>query len=119
MPACLTSGVSTRKTPHSQSKWGFSRFCFAVAALILLPSVFPSGAQFAADLLEEKAPRLYNLLPEGTRDAKTLMDRNIQFVAGAALLLQSPVLGGGMGAELMLSSALGDRDEKFVDNGWA
>jgi len=94
-------------------------FCFAVAALILLPSVFPSGAQFAADLLEEKAPRLYNLLPEGTRDAKTLMDRNIQFVAGAALLLQSPVLGGGMGAELTWSSALGDRDEKFVDNGWA
>ena len=94
-------------------------FCFGVAALILLPSVFPLGAQFAADVLEEKAPGIYDLLPEGTHDAKTLMDRTIQMAASGALVLQSPVLGGGMGAELTWSSDLGDREEKFVDNGWA
>jgi hypothetical protein len=93
--------------------------CFGVATLILLPSVLPFGAQYALNIVEDKAPELYDMLPEGTHDTKTLTDRSIQLAASAALLLQSPVLGQGMGNEFRWTSDLGDRDQAFVDNGWA
>lgn len=93
--------------------------CFVAAALILVPSVLPFGAQYALNLVEEKAPGLYDILPEGTHDTKTLVDRSIQLAASVALLAQSPVLGAGMGNEFTWTSDLGDRDQAFVDNGWA
>lgn len=93
--------------------------CFGVAGLILLPSVLPFSAEYVLNVVEEKAPGLYELLPEGTQDTKTLMDRSIQLVTSTAVLAQSPVLGGGMGTEFTWSSDLGNRDQAFVDNGWA
>jgi hypothetical protein len=96
-------------------------FWFGVAALILLPSVFPTGAQFVLDTLQDKAPAIVEFLPDstGTKDAKTLLDRSMQLGAGAAMVMQSPVFGGGMGAILSWSGELGDRVQLFVDDGWA
>ncbi len=92
---------------------------FGIAALILLPSVFPFGAQYVLDVLTEKAPKIYDILPQGTQTSTTLMDRSIQIGASALLLVHSPVFGGGMGTDLSWVSDLGDRQEMYIDNGWA
>jgi hypothetical protein len=95
-------------------------FFLGVAALILLPSIFPLGAQYVLDMLEKNAPRMYEVLPEGTSSAATLMSRNLQLVLGAAAILKSPVFGEGMGAELAWEDpARGSVEQAYVDNGWA
>jgi hypothetical protein len=98
------------------------QLCFGIAALILLPSMFPSGAQFVVDTVEEKAPELFGRLPEstGTRDAASMLVRYAQLGSAAAALMQSPLFGYGMGSNLQWY----DPDEKyveqpFVDNAWA
>jgi hypothetical protein len=94
--------------------------CFGVAAMILLPSIFPPGAQFVVDTVEHNFPALFDVLPAGTADATSLMSRNVELVAGGAVLLQSPVLGAGMGSELSWDDpGRGFVEQAFVDNGWA
>jgi hypothetical protein len=93
--------------------------CFIVAGLILLPSVLPFGAQYVLDVLADKVPGVYDILPEGTQSSATLMDRSIQIGAAGLVLLRSPILGGGMGTEVSWDSELGSRDERYLDNGWA
>jgi len=96
--------------------------CYGVAVLILLPSMFPSGAQYVVDTVEEKAPEIFGLLPEatGTKNAASMVVRYAQLGSAAAALIQSPVFGYGMGSNLSWF----DPDEKymeqpFVDNAWA
>lgn len=95
--------------------------CYGVAAIILLPSIFPFGAQYVLDTLEEKQPGIYALLPEGTTDSKTLLDRNIELFAGAVVLVGSPILGGGMGGNLTWyrPDESDPVDKAYIDNGWA
>jgi hypothetical protein len=100
-------------------------FCFGVAAVILLPSIFPFGAQYVLDVLEKDLPGIYQLMPAGTHDTKTLMDRNIELATSAAVLVKSPIIGAGMGADFAWTRPgevlpeFAFIDKPFVDNGWA
>jgi hypothetical protein len=92
---------------------------FSVAALILLPSIFPFGAQLVLDQLE-KVPEAMALLPTGTAGIGSLVSRNLELVNAAATLLKSPMLGAGMGSQLAWDDpALGSVEQAYVDNGWA
>jgi hypothetical protein len=72
------------------------------------------------DTIEEKAPNVYDALPEGTTNATTLMSRTVELGLGAAAILKSPLLGEGMGSDLAWDDpARGSIDQAFVDNGWA
>jgi hypothetical protein len=94
-------------------------FYFLIAALILLPSIFPFGAQVVLDQLE-KLPAIYTLLPQGTTDTTSLVSRNLELVTAAGTLLKSPILGAGMGSQLAWEDpAMGSIEQAYVDNGWA
>jgi hypothetical protein len=100
-------------------------FFYGVAALILLPSVFPFGAQYVLDVLEKDFHTVYELMPEGTHDTRTLMDRNVELFTSGVLLLQHPAFGTGMGSDFGWTRPDVDDPEyayvqkHFVDNGWA
>jgi len=101
--------------------------CFGVAGLILLPSIFPFGAQYVLEVVQKDLPMVYELLPEGTHDTRTLRDRTIELSTSVAVLLQYPVLGIGMGSDfgwyrddvVNPSPEYAFVEKAYVDNGWA
>jgi len=63
---------------------------------------------------------LETMLPGGTRDVTSLMDRNLQLLAALDILQHSPLLGDGFGNELAWDSPVyGAFAQAYVDNGWA
>jgi hypothetical protein len=93
-------------------------FLFA-AVLVLIPSIFPEGAE----IVLEKAMNIgavEAILPVGTRDVSSLMDRNLELVASLEVLQKSPLFGEGFGSELSWDSPVrGRMVQAYVDNGWA
>jgi O-Antigen ligase len=93
-------------------------FC-AAAALLLIPSIFPAGAEFVMEKAMESGT-VERILPAGTRDVTSLMDRSLELLASLDVLQRSPLIGDGFGNELVWDSPVrGTMAQAYVDNGWA
>lgn len=91
---------------------------YSASALLLIPSMFPWGAELIAERAMNSAA-VERVLPAGARDASSLMDRDLQLLAGVEVLQRSPLLGDGFGNELAWDSPVrGAISQAFVDNGW-
>ena len=87
--------------------------------LIALPGFLPSVAQKVGDTFNE-IPVVGSILPSGSADSDTLLDRNLQLVAAVSTVQAHPLLGVGLGGEIEWESPfLGHRQIAYVDNGWA
>jgi hypothetical protein len=96
------------------------RVCLvSVSAVIVLFSLAPQFGGKALDAIMGVSS-IERALPEGARDTISLQDRGLQLVGAVMVLQQSPVLGSGMGSQLLWRSATrGDLEQAYVDNGWA
>src|SRR6266478_5762077 len=72
--AALVLGV---KASTKKSKLLF----YAAAALVWMPSVFPEGAEIILDKAMD-SPAIEKMLPPGARDVTSLVDRNLELMAG-------------------------------------
>jgi hypothetical protein len=76
---------------------------YSAAVLVLIPSIFPAGAEIVLERAMNSVA-LETMLPGGTRDVTSLMDRNLQLLAALDILQHSPLLGDGFGNELAWDS---------------
>jgi hypothetical protein len=90
-----------------------------LAGSIVLASLAPPYVELILNYAM-RSTTFVQLVPQGARDNTSIMDRGLQLGAAVSAVENSPVLGGGMGAEIEWQSVLrGDLTQRFVDNGWA
>jgi hypothetical protein len=92
---------------------------YAASALLLIPSIFPWGAELILErLLNSRS--IERMLPSGASDASSLADRGLELVASIEVLRGSPLLGDGFGNELVWDSPAHGAAfaQAYVDNGW-
>jgi len=97
------------------------RACWALAAIMVIASLAPPIVDLMLQTATESSI-LDRLMPEGTRNSDTVLEREMQIVSAAAVLWSSPVLGTGMGSSFESWRAWGagsTLDIPYVDNGWA
>ncbi len=90
-----------------------------LAGSIVLASLAPPYVEIILDYALRSAT-LAQIVPQGAQDSSSIADRGLQLGVAVSAVENSPVLGGGMGAEIEWQSVLrGDLTQGFVDNGWA
>jgi hypothetical protein len=93
-------------------------FC-VVFLLIALPGFVPGVADQVGEFVQS-IPVLGSILPAGSGDSDTLLDRGLQLVAALETVQAHPWLGTGLGSDIEWESpTLGVRDVPYVENGWA
>jgi len=103
---------------RARSRWrrGFS---WALAGVIVVASLAPPVVDVILDTVTQTSV-LDRFMPEGTRDASTVMERGMQVVSALSVLQTSPLFGSGMGSSFeSYRAGGGTADIPYVDNGWA
>lgn len=86
--------------------------------LVALPAIFSPVAEMVGQELV-KLPVIGGMIPEGSRDSATLLDRNLQLAAAVSIVRSHPLLGTGLGTELAWESPFRGSDSvAYVDSGW-
>ena len=92
--------------------------CFVLIALLLLPGLLPPVAQWVGDVMES-TPLIGNILPPGSQDSDTLVERTMQLAAAVETVQTQPLLGTGLGGTIQYTGPLyGFVEEAYVDSGW-
>lgn len=93
--------------------------CFMVVGVLLLPGIFPSVAESAGGWLAN-APVIGSILPEGSQDPDTLLERVLQLNAAVTTIETHPWFGAGLGGNIGWTSPVdGFVEGAYIDNGWA
>ena len=91
----------------------------AMAGLIVVFSLAPTYVELISDAAVGSSA-VDRLLPDGARDSSSIEDRGLQLVESGLIVMNSPLLGNGMGSTLAWQSAVrGPLEQAYVDNGWA
>ncbi|HEV7522903.1 MAG TPA: hypothetical protein VGP89_17510 [Candidatus Angelobacter sp.] len=101
--------------PSKFWKWS----SWLLAGLIVVFSLAPTYVELISDAAVGSSA-VDRLLPDGARDSSSIEDRGLQLVEAGFIVLNSPLLGNGMGSTLAWQSAVrGPMEQAYVDNGWA
>jgi hypothetical protein len=102
-------------TPSKFWKWNW----WALAGLVVIFSLAPTYVELISDAAVG-SNAVDRVLPDGARDASSIEDRSLQLVEAGLIVMNSPLLGNGMGSTLTWQSAVrGQMEQAYVDNGWA
>lgn len=91
---------------------------WTLAGLIIVVSLVPSYVGVVFDAMT--GTRVFELIPEGSKDEITVEQRGLQFVEAVAVVQRSPLLGNGLGGTLnWFDRHLGSVRQMYIENGWA
>ena len=88
--------------------------------LIALPAIFPPITQVIADQILG-APVIGQIIPQGSQDAATLLDRELEMGAALETAEAHPLLGAGLGSQIVWDSPVRGANASivFMDSCWA
>ncbi|HZR55258.1 MAG TPA: hypothetical protein VFA74_00175 [Terriglobales bacterium] len=96
-------------------KWSL----FVLSGFLVVLSLAPTYVELISDAAVGSST-VDRILPDGARDASSIEDRSLQLVEAGFIVVNSPLLGNGMGSMLAWQSAVrGQMEQAYVDNGWA